>query len=84
VVKCNYDDLEEIQNETHFILYCPFYHDISLLLFQKAHQIYLGIMWLSYEEKLKNVFVHCVFPFAEYLDEAWNQIKRATYNYTNI
>ena len=29
---CNYCDLEEIENETHFILYCPFHHDISLAL----------------------------------------------------
>ena len=48
---CNYYDLEEMENLTNFILYCPSYHDIRLLLFQKAHQIYPGIMWLSDEEK---------------------------------
>ena len=75
---CNYCDLKEIENETHFILYCPFYHDIRLLLFQKAHKIYSGIIWMSDEEKLKCFFVHCVFQFAEYLDKAWNRRKRAT------
>lgn len=77
---CIYCDLEEIENETHFILYFPFYHDIRLLLFQKAHQIYLGITWLSDEEILKCFFVHCAFLFAEYLHKEWNKRKRDTYN----
>ena len=70
---CNYCYLEEIENVTHFILHCPFYHDIRLLLFQKAQP---GILWLSDEEKFKCFFVHCVFPFAEYLNKAWNKRKR--------
>ena len=51
-----------MENETNCILYCPFYLDIHLLLFQKAHQIYPGIMWLSNEEKRKSFVVSPLPP----------------------
>ncbi len=33
---CYLCDLNEIENEVHFALYCPYYHDLRLQLFDKA------------------------------------------------
>ena len=80
--RCNYCDLEEIENNIHFIIHCTFYHDIyTLVLISGTHQIYPGNMWLSDEEKLKCFLYFVYFCSLKFFDKAWNKRKRATYNY---
>ena len=44
---CHLCDLQEIENEIHFILYCPFYHSIRQNLF---HNVVINNEIISFED----------------------------------
>ena len=48
---CHLCDLQEIENEIHFILYCPFYHSIRQNLFDKVDKNN-EIIWFEDPERL--------------------------------
>ena len=71
---CGYCELGEVEDETHFLLYCPFYHDLRKTLFDKVH------VGLSHDSDLiKYLFDNHSFAIANFIHKAWNRRKRVTY-----
>ena len=71
-------DLNEIENEIHFIFYCPFYDSLRQRLFNKVDPNY-EFVWLDDSEKLKRLFHHEIFSFASFIEKAWSMRRRAIY-----
>lgn len=74
---CIYCDLNNIENEFHFVFYCPLYHELRQRLFNRCKNI--DLMWLSDAERLQWIFVHKIFALADYLEKAWDIRTKKTY-----
>ena len=72
-VYCNMD----IENEFHFLFYCPLYHELRSRLFDKCEN--LDLLWLNDADRLKWLFDHKVFAFAEFLEKAWRKRMNETF-----
>ena len=71
---CEYCELGEIEDETHFLLYCPFYHDLRKTLFDKVHvDMSLDSDWVKY------LFDNHMFAISNFIHNAWSRRKSATY-----
>lgn len=66
---CSLCDLNEIENEMHFVFYCPFYNFIRQRLFNKVDPKN-EFVWLDDSEKLKHLFHYNIFSFASFLEKA--------------
>ena len=75
---CEYCELGEVEDEIHFILFCPLYHDLREKLFRKVTTPETNLMDFEYGALIEFLFDH-VFPFSEYLSAAWDRRRRATY-----
>ena len=75
---CGMCDLNEIENEIHFVFYCPFYNSIRKTLFDKVDPNY-EFVWLEDYVKLKRLFQYEIFSFAAFLEKAWAMRRRAIY-----
>ena len=75
---CGMCDLNEIENEMHFVFYCPFYNSVRKIPFDKVDPNY-EFVWLEDYEKLKRLFQHEIFSFAAFLEKAWAMRRRAIY-----
>lgn len=77
---CEYCDLHEVENEFHFVLYCPFYHDLRYILFEKIKIVDLDFVGLGDPDILRILF-NCPFAMGEFLSKAWNRRRRATFEH---
>ena len=74
---CIYCDINDIENEFHFMFYCPLYHELRQKLFNRCKN--LDLIWLSDAERLVWIFEHKIFALAEYLEKAWDKRTKTTY-----
>ena len=75
---CEYCHLNEVEDEVHFILFCPLYDDLREILFQKVHSPELNLLEYENGALIQFLFDH-VFAFAEYIYKAWDRRRRVTY-----
>ena len=73
---CEYCDLGEVENEIHFISFCPLYHDLRMSMFRKVNIPDLNLIDNENGALIEFLFDH-VFAFSEYLSKAWDR-RRAT------
>ena len=71
---CEYCELGEVEDELHFLLYCPFYHDLRKTLFDRVH---VGMS--SDSDLVKYLFDNHTFAISNFIHKAWNRRKHATY-----
>ena len=71
--KCLVCDLEEIENEIHFLFYCPLYDELRHLLFSKMTNICGNFFWLDEYDKLELCFRKGIFALADFLTKAWEK-----------
>ena len=74
---CIYCDIHDIENEFHFMFYCPLYHELRQKLFNRCKN--LDLIWLSDADRLCWIFEHKIFALAEYLEKAWDKRSKITY-----
>ena len=65
---CSFCVLDEIENEIHFILHCPYYYDLRLRLFNKVE---INVLDLCDVEIIAWLFEHKTFAIADFIDRAW-------------
>ena len=53
---CLLCELGEIENEVHFLFYCPTYEDLRDVLFTKMSSVYADFFWLDEYAKLELCF----------------------------
>ena len=71
---CSYCELGEVEDEIHFLLYCPLYHDLRKTLFDKVH------VGLSTDNVLvEYLFENHTFAISNFIQKAWNRRKHITY-----
>ena len=75
---CGLRHLQKVENEVHFLFYCPFYHALRENLFSKIDRKN-EIIWLDDSEKLNYLFTFETFKFASYIEKAWQLRRRAMY-----
>ena len=75
---CQMCELNEIKNECHFILYCPFYCRIREELFNSIN--YVHMLDTSDSQLINCLFEKHVFKMAKYLEKAWELRKKALYS----
>jgi hypothetical protein len=73
---CDYCNID-IENEFHFVFYCPLYHEMRLKLFKKCKTT--DLMWLNDADRLKWFFDYKVFALADYLEKAWAKRTKSTF-----
>ena len=74
---CIYCDIHDIENEFHFMFYCPLYHELRQKLFSRCKN--LDLIWLSDADRLCWIFENKIFALAEYLEKAWDKRSKITY-----
>ena len=75
---CQMCELNEIENEYHFVLYCPFYWKIREELFNSIN--YAHMLDTSDSQLINCLFEKHVFKMAKYLEKAWELRKKALYS----
>ena len=76
---CTLCDIQGVENEMHFVFYCPFYDSIRQKLFSKVDPNN-KFVWLDDAEKLKLLFHLNIFAFSLFLEKAWAMRRRAIYS----
>lgn len=71
---CTLCDLIDIENEMHFLFYCPLYCDLRNELFFD-----LSLFSMSDEERLTYLFKNCIFKLAKFVLKAWERRKRTLF-----
>ena len=74
---CQMCDLNEIENEYHFVLYCPLYCGAREELFSSADGD--DILDISDAEIIRRLFEKHTFKMANYIEKAWDKRKKALY-----
>lgn len=72
---CQMCDLNEIENEYHFVLYCPSYWKIREELFNNIN--YIDMLDMNDSQLMKCLFEKYVFKLAKYLEKAWDLVQPA-------
>ena len=75
---CQMCDLNEIENEYHFVLYCPCYCRVREELFNNIN--YVHMLDISDSQLINCLFEKHVFKLANYLEKAWDLRKKALYS----
>ena len=76
--KCHLCDLREVENEMHFLFYCPFFHELRAKLFFKLTES-PDLFSMSDECRLSYLFSKKVFYLAQYVLSAYQQRMGALY-----
>ena len=76
---CLLCDLEEIENEVHFLFYCPLYDELRHRLFVKMSSICVNFFWLDDYERLELCFSKGIFFLADYVCKAWEKRQSVLY-----
>ena len=76
---CEMCDLNEIENEVHFILYCPYYDDLRTAWFQRVLNKDPAVFWYTDYIKLEWLFNHDPFGCASYVSKAWKRRRDALF-----
>ena len=77
---CCVCDLEEIENEIHFLFYCPLYDELRHLLFSRMTTIYVDFFWLDDYKKLEFCFKKGIFGLADFMCKAWEKRQNVLFN----
>ena len=76
---CTMCCLGEVENEAHFLFYCPFYDDLRESLFRKLYEKSPEVIWERDEIRMKWLFNEGVSEFSHFLHKAWNKRRRQLY-----
>ena len=68
---CEFCDLHVVEDEFHFILYCPLFDELRNCLFKSAELKNADIFWKSEGDIVNWLFGNDVFALARYIDKAW-------------
>lgn len=77
--KCHLCDLGEVENEMHFLFYCPSYHNFRYRLFLKMSTECPDLFSMSNECRLHYLFTNKVFHLAQFVLDAYQQRARVLY-----
>ena len=67
----------EIENEFHFLFYCPLYQEIRLKLFNRCNN--QNLPWMTDADRLRWLFDNKVLALAEFLEKAWEKRAKTIY-----
>ena len=70
-------DLGVVEDEFHFMFYCPCYHELRMSLFETIQNKNPDLFWMS--EMLNWLFIKEVFVVANYIEKAWQLCWRTLY-----
>lgn len=76
---CGLCELGEVENEIHFVLYCPVYDDFRNVLFSDLYFEKPEMFWLSDDDKMKWLFNSNVFKLATFVSKAWKRRQTCLY-----
>lgn len=68
---CSVCDLRVIEDEFHFMFYCPLYFSLRTVLFRAVHNVKPDLFWLPEGEMLNWLFKQETFSVARYVENAW-------------
>ena len=77
--KCLVCDLGDIENEIHFLFYCPLYDELRHFLFCKMTTICSNFFWLNDYEKLELCFRKGPFALATFIAQAWEKRQNSLF-----
>ena len=77
---CLFCELGEIENELHFLFYCPKYDGIREVFINKMCLIYDDFLELDDYEKTALCFSKGVFAVADFICQAWERRQNSLYN----
>lgn len=68
---CEFCDLQVVEDEFHFVFYCPLYCDLRNSLFESIQLKNPDIFWKYEGEILCWLFENYVFALAKFIEKAW-------------
>ena len=68
---CEFCDLNVVEDEVHFLLYCPLYEDLRKCMFEIVQKENADLFWKSEGEILSWIFENEIFVFAKFIEKAW-------------
>ena len=68
---CEFCDLQVVEDEFHFVFYCPLYCDLRNSLFESIQFKNPDIFWKYEGEILCWLFENDVFALAKFIEKAW-------------
>ena len=76
---CTLCDMGVVEDEYHFVFYCPLYSDLRTTLFEAAQSKNPDLFWMPESNMLKWLFSEEIFCLARFLEGAWHLRKRYLY-----
>ena len=77
---CLFCELGEIENEVHFLFYCPKYDDMREILVTKMSSICEDFLDLNDYEKMELCFDKGAFAVSDFICQAWEKRQCTLYN----
>ena len=76
---CALCELNNIENESHFILYCLLFDELRTLIFTEMSVKNPEMFWCSDDDRMDWLFNFNVFKFAKYVSGAWKKRQGGLY-----
>ena len=76
---CALCDLGVVEDEYHFVFYCPLYHKPRVKLFEKIQNKNPDLFWMSESHMLNWLFSNEVFALGKYMERAWQLRWKSLY-----
>lgn len=74
---CQCCELNEVENETQFVLYLPLYDDLGQILFKTVPVPDIDMIDTE-EGALIGYLLHNIFAFSKYLSKSWDRRRKVT------
>lgn len=76
---CCVCDLFLVEDEFHFMFYCPLYNDLRIDLYNMIQQKNPDLFWLPEGEIMFWLFKNEIFCMATYVEKAWILRQKTLY-----
>ncbi len=76
---CELCELNEVESESHFLLYCPLHDELRTPLFTEMSVKNPEIFWCSDDDRMDWLFNFNVFKLAHFVSEAWKKRQDCLY-----
>ncbi len=73
-------DLGENEDETHFVLYCPYYDKLLMSIVNKAFAQNPEMFWCTDDDRMERLFNFNACKLTSFVSQAWKKCQQGLFN----